>query len=140
MSSDWFLDMQRMHTKYGFQERVRQLSPEELQKLLEFRVNFLQEELNELRSSTCAEDAVDALVDLIVVAIGSLELYQVDAYRAWDSVLRANMSKEVGVKASRPNPLKLPDLVKPAGWVAPSHEGNVGMLRDVFELSLSEVR
>ena len=40
-------------------------------------------------------------------------------------------SKEVGRKETRPNPLGLPDLVKPEGWEAPSHEGNHGKLNDI---------
>jgi len=38
------------------------------------------------------------------------------------------MSKEVGIKEGRDNPLGLPDLVKPAGWLAPDHSGNHGDL------------
>ena len=43
------------------------------------------------------------------------------------------MEKEVGIKASRPNPLGLPDLIKPEGWTAPSHADNTGTLKKVFE-------
>jgi len=39
------------------------------------------------------------------------------------------MTKEVGIKASRPNPLGLPDLIKPEGWQPPSHQGNHGLLK-----------
>ena len=48
-------------------------------------------------------------------------LLGIDAHKAWHEVHKANMSKEVGVKESRPNPLGLPDLIKPEGWKAPSH-------------------
>ena len=74
------------------------------------------------------EEIVDALIDLCVVAIGTMDAFNIDAHRAWKEVFRANMEKEVGVKASRPNPLGLPDLVKPEGWVGPSHKGNYGYL------------
>jgi hypothetical protein len=43
------------------------------------------------------------------------------------------MAKEVGVKAERPNPLGLPDLIKPEGWTAPSHDGNHGHLPHVIQ-------
>jgi len=36
------------------------------------------------------------------------------------------------VKESRPNPLGLPDLIKPAGWVAPSHAANHGILSSAW--------
>jgi predicted HAD superfamily Cof-like phosphohydrolase len=66
------------------------------------------------------------MVDLCVVAIGTLNAMAVDAYEAWDRVHEANMQKEVGIKPSRPNPLGLPDLIKPAGWVGPTHKDNIG--------------
>jgi len=118
-----------MHTKYGVNEKVRQFDKEKLEKFLEFRISFLQEELDELKDNRGnPEEVVDALVDLCVVAIGTLDAFDVDAYAAWDRVHEANMAKEVGVKASRPNPLGLPDLIKPEGWTAPSHEGNHGIV------------
>lgn len=129
MSKNWVQDIADMHTKYGVNEKVRQFDKEKLEKFLEFRISFLQEELDELKDNKGnPEEVVDALVDLCVVAIGTLDAFDVDAYAAWDRVHEANMAKEVGVKASRPNPLGLPDLIKPEGWTAPSHEGNHGII------------
>ena len=129
MSKNWVQDIADMHTKYGVNEKVRQFDKEKLEKFLEFRISFLQEELDELKENKGnPEEVVDALVDLCVVAIGTLDAFDVDAYAAWDRVHEANMSKEVGVKPSRPNPLGLPDLIKPEGWTAPSHEGNHGIV------------
>ena len=129
MSKNWVQDIADMHTKYGVNEKVRQFDKEKLEKFLEFRISFLQEELDELKENKGnPEEVVDALVDLCVVAIGTLDAFDVDAYAAWDAVHEANMSKEVGVKPSRPNPLGLPDLIKPEGWTAPSHEGNHGII------------
>jgi hypothetical protein len=42
------------------------------------------------------------------------------------------------VKESRPNPLGLPDLIKPAGWTAPSHEGNHGIIANSFADAIKE--
>jgi cobalamin-dependent methionine synthase I len=129
MSKNWVQDIADMHTKYGVNEKVRTFDKEKLEKFLEFRISFLQEELDELKDNRGnPEEVVDALVDLCVVAIGTLDAFDVDAYAAWDRVHEANMAKEVGVKASRPNPLGLPDLIKPEGWTAPSHEGNHGIV------------
>jgi len=50
----------------------------------------------------------------------------VDAHKAWDAVYEANMAKSPGIKEGRPNPFGLPDLIKPDGWTAPSHEDNHG--------------
>ena len=41
-------------------------------------------------------------------------------------------SKEIGIKKERPNPLGLPDLVKPAGWENPNHNGNHGLFTNAF--------
>jgi predicted HAD superfamily Cof-like phosphohydrolase len=131
MSRDWAKDIWRMHKHYGVHPVIDKMDDETLAKFLEFRINFLQEELDELRRAEGAEDVVDALIDLCVVAIGTLDGFGVDSHRAWDEVLDANMKKETGVKASRPNPLGLPDLIKPEGWTAPSHEGNHGLFARV---------
>lgn len=128
MSKNWYKDIKKMHKHYKVHKTVKNMDKETLELLLKFRINFLEEELNELRASENAEDTVDALIDLCVVAIGTLDLFKVDAQKAWDAVHNANMNKQVGVKASRPNPLGLPDLIKPEGWVAPSHKGNHGIL------------
>jgi predicted HAD superfamily Cof-like phosphohydrolase len=80
-----------------------------------------------------AEEVVDALIDLCVVAIGTLDAYGVNAYKAWDEVHTANMAKEVGIKATRPNPLGLPDLVKPEGWTPPTHADNHGLISKIYE-------
>lgn len=131
MSTNWVKDMQEMHAKFGVNEVVRGLDKAKLTAFIQFRIKFLQEELDEMIVSDNGDDTVDALIDLCVVAIGTLDALDVDAYTAWDRVLEANMTKEVGIKASRPNPLGLPDLIKPEGWTAPSHVDNVGLLSKV---------
>ena len=131
MSSNWAKDIEDMQYKYKTKAWMfnNKHAPEALQAYLEFRIDFLQEELNETKSGVAfgdAEEVVDGLIDLCVVAIGTLDAFGVDANKAWDEVLKANLAKEVGIKPERPNPLKLPDLIKPEGWVGPVHEGNHG--------------
>lgn len=134
MSRDWVKDIWSMHKHYGVHPVVDKMDAETLKKFLEFRINFLQEELDELKANKDnPEEIVDALIDLCVVAIGTLDGFAVDSHKAWDAVLEANMNKTTGVKATRPNPLGLPDLIKPEGWTAPSHEGNHGMFKKMVE-------
>ena len=145
MSRNWVKDINKMHAHYGVHAALGQLDADKLRTFLKFRVDFLQEELDEMRtaleagddvaglSANCAEDVVDALIDLCVVAIGTLDAFGVNSHMAWDEVLKANMKKKVGVKETRPNPLGFPDLIKPEGWKAPSHAGNHGALTEVFE-------
>ena len=134
MSKDWVQDINKMHEKYGVRPVVKKMTRSDLRRFLNFRVKFLEEELNETKLASDkeafvdAEEVVDGLIDLCVVAIGTLDAFGIDADKAWDRVHAANMSKEPGVKPGRPNPLGLPDLMKPEGWEAPSHEGNHGYL------------
>ena len=130
-----FDDMRDMHKKYGVNDWMA-ANPQHHKEYLNFRIKFLNEELDETTLAFMdgdAEEVVDGLIDLIVVAAGTLDALGVDGQLAWDQVQKANMSKEVGVKPSRPNPLGLPDLIKPEGWQAPSHNGNHGYLTQAFE-------
>lgn len=143
MSENLIRDIHEMHEKFGVHQwrddlREKMLndwslaSHDTFRKFLAFRISMMQEELNETFSAAMVngdpEDVVDGIVDLIVFAIGTLDVLGIDAQRAWDEVLRANMSKEPGVKAARKNKFGLPDLCKPDDWQAPSHEGNHGLL------------
>ena len=134
MSKDWVKDINEMQTKYGVHEWIQSADEDRLRSYLHFRIDFLREELDETEAalvSLDSEEIVDGLIDLCVVAIGTLDAFGVDPYKAWDEVLKANMNKRVGVKEGRPNPLGLPDLMKPEDWKAPSHEGNYGKLHDI---------
>jgi len=149
MSTDWVRDISAMHLKMGVHgwlrdnQRLRkhgtpaekEEAKEVMKKFLEFRMKFLDEELNETKKAVATndpEEIVDGLIDLCVVAIGTLDAFGINAHKAWAEVHRANMSKEPGVKESRPNPLGLPDLIKPEGWVAPSHKGNHGDFSNII--------
>ena len=133
MSTNWIADMSAMHNKFGVKEAVANLDKEKLAKFLQFRIDFLQEELDEMKSAKNADDVVDALIDLCVVAIGTLDAFNVNSLEAWNRVYAANVAKEVGIKPSRPNPLGLPDLIKPEGWEAPTHFDNIGLLEILFK-------
>ena len=136
---DWVADIYDMHTKFCVRDVVNGFDQDKLRKFLEFRLRFLQEELDEAWKAyneggpENAEHVVDAMVDLCVVAIGTLDAFQVDAHLSWDRVHEKNMQKEPGVKPNRPNPLGLPDLIKPDGWTSPTHVDNVGLLKKAFE-------
>ena len=138
MSTNWFKDMQDMHQKYGVDKWMKEERGNEwsrLNKFMQFRLSMMQEELDETKAAVDdknPEEIVDGIIDLCVFAIGTLEVFGVDANKAWDQVYKANMSKEVGIKEGRPNPLGLPDLIKPEGWEGPSHEGNHGNITDSF--------
>ena len=135
-TSDIFEDMRQMHDKYGVHNWMANATPEQLSKFLQFRIDFLNEELTETTEAFAnkdAEEVVDGLIDLIVIAAGTLDAFGVDGNAAWQQVLKANMAKEVVVKPTRPNKLGLPDLIKPSGWQAPDHSGNHGTFGNMFK-------
>jgi len=131
MSENWVKDISDMHAKFGVNDWFEKNKDNKvmMREYLKFRLNMVREELDE----TCdaftkgdPEEIVDGLIDLCVFAIGTLDVFGVDANKAWDGVYEANISKEPGIKAGRPNPFGLPDLLKPEDWQAPSHEDNHG--------------
>ena len=133
MSQNWVKDMNEMHAKFGVHEAVSRMDANKLAEFLQFRIKCLQEELDELKAAQNGDDAVDALIDLSVFAIGTLDLFGIDAEMAWDRVYKANITKDVGIKEARPNPLGLPDLIKPEGWTAPTHKDNIGAFEKIYD-------
>lgn len=132
MTTNWVGDIELLHSKMEQSGAARSWDAEKLKKFLQFRVWFLEEEMQEIRDAESAEDVVDGLVDLCVVAIGTLDHFDVDAHEAWNRIQKANMAKKPGIKPNRPNPLGLPDMMKPEGWVGPDHSGNHGLLEKVI--------
>jgi predicted HAD superfamily Cof-like phosphohydrolase len=131
--SDWSNDIYMMHNKFGVREwfNANKGNKELMDKYLRFRLSMCKEELDETLDAIEAKDPeeiVDGLIDMCVFAIGTLDVFGIDANEAWDRVYQANMVKSVGIKEGRPNPFGLPDLIKPEGWEAPSHDGNHGDL------------
>jgi|TARA_B000000532_G_C18735962_1_gene348986 predicted HAD superfamily Cof-like phosphohydrolase len=135
--SDWANDIYMMHNKFGVKEWFEQNKDNKdlMRTYLKFRLNMVREELDETCDafeSKDSEEIVDGLIDLCVFAIGTLDVFGVDANKAWDKIYEANMAKEPGVKPGRPNPFGLPDLIKPEGWQGPNHEDNHGNLANAL--------
>ena len=124
-------DIKKLNRYYKIYRFISKASDNEKLHYLEFRAKFIQEELNELITAienNEADEVVDALIDIIVIALGTLDAFDINIKKAWKRVHHANMQKKIGVKDTRPNPLGLPDLVKPEDWQAPQHFDNVGKL------------
>lgn len=131
MSNNLFKDINEMHAKYGVHAHIRTMSKDQLSDFMIFRYNCLEEEMEELKHAlkTCDKtEIVDALIDLTVFAIGTLDAFEIDGPLAWDEVLEANMNKTPGIKPERPNKFGFPDLIKPNDWIAPTHQNNTGLL------------
>ena len=141
LKSEWLSDINDMHYKFGATEWVDNMHRSKNYKILNdflaFRLDFLEEEFEETQAAFLNKDpkeVVDGLIDLIVIAIGTLDLFKCDADVAWDKIHHSNMAKEPGANKSRKNPFGLPDMVKPKGWKSPNiTKEDCGMLFDIFE-------
>ena len=138
-------DISDMHDKFGVTKWIAEKVKEEdwvtLHEFSKFRLSCINEELNETKTAlhlNNPEEVVDGLIDILVFTLGTLDAFQVDSTRAWKEVLRANISKKVGIKETRPNPFGLPDLVKPEGWEPPSHKTNHGILDEILRKDNNE--
>lgn len=129
-----FADVGAFHSRFGLSVSTDG-KPRELPKdLLDFRVNFLQEELDEFWLSLSLESSrkeepiehdkvFDALLDIVYVAMGTAHLLGYPWEEGWELVQRANMTK---VRAENPAQSKRNstwDVVKPPGWEAPDIAG-----------------
>jgi len=91
MSTNWVQDMADMHKKYGVNEWFEKHKDDKvlMNKYLMFRLLMCQEELHETMqavNSGNSEEIVDGLIDLCVFAIGTLDVFNVDASKAWDEI------------------------------------------------------
>jgi len=122
MTSD-FDAVGKFHEQFGlptqYEVREPHLVPKEV---WEFRLKFLQEELDELREGYEQEDLVkiaDALVDLVYVALGTAHFHHLPWDELFSEVQRANL-KKMRVKAVDDSKRQSEyDVVKPKGWTPP---------------------
>ena len=141
LKSEWLSDINDMHYKFGATEWVENMYYSKNYKILNdflaFRLDFLEEEFEETQAAFLNKDhkeVVDGLIDLIVIAIGTLDLFKCDADVVWNKIHHSNMAKEPGANKSRKNPFGLPDMVKPEGWKSPNiTKEDCGILFDIFE-------
>lgn len=125
--ADIIRDVHSLYDHYGF------TSKEMSYDRLLFRYSLLFEEMSELQQAieaTDSDETVDALIDIVVIALGTLQLCDVDIDKAWTEVQNANMRKCRGAKAGRSTDSF--DLMKPDGWKAPDHSDNTGILSNLL--------
>lgn len=109
-----------MHTKFELANTTGPCVLDAEEK--KFRIAALREEIQEYEDAE--HDLVkqyDALLDLIVFAVGTLERQGLPLLPGFEAVMRKNMQKEVGQNGNKRGGFKR-DLVKPAGWTGPEAE------------------
>lgn len=120
---DFLEDIKAFHEKFqlSYKAGPRLLSPE----LKDFRAKFMREELDEYLLSylsnevTAMELSLDALVDLVYVALGTAYLHGYDFREAWRRVHLANMRKQRVLNPADSKRGSTYDVIKPPGWQAP---------------------
>jgi predicted HAD superfamily Cof-like phosphohydrolase len=91
-------------------------------KLSKLYLSLIKEEYKELRDAVKAKDEVeilDALIDILVVTIGTAHAMGYDAEGAWNEVMKTNFAKidpETGAVRRRAEDGK---ILKPEGWKEP---------------------
>lgn len=123
---DMYKNLREFHEKFGLEYNGKpRLLPEELAK---FRILFMREELKEYTEipdpysiTQQLEDQLDALVDLVYVALGTAYLHGFDFNEAWNRVHAANMEKVRALRAEDSKRGFIFDVVKPPGWMPPTH-------------------
>ena len=127
-------DIDSFHKKYKFEKNEKVGIPDD-NELVNFRTSFLMEELAEYTQAITKKDAagaLDALVDIVYIALGTAWLFNLPFEKAWNEVQKANMSKVRAKSKSKKRGTAF-DVIKPQGWQAPNIERIIEEERDMNE-------
>jgi predicted HAD superfamily Cof-like phosphohydrolase len=102
-----------------FMQACEQTTDSYNQKQFKLYKNLLEEELDELFQAQTATDELDALIDIMVVAIGAIHSMGANGEAAWDEVMKTNFAK---VDWATRKVVKRQDgkVLKPPGWAPPN--------------------
>jgi predicted HAD superfamily Cof-like phosphohydrolase len=132
--TDILKDIDNFHKKYGFEKNEKVDIPDN-NELINFRTAFLMEELAEYTNAITKKDAagaLDALVDIVYIALGTAWLFNLPFEKAWNEVQKANMSKIRAKDKTGKRGTKF-DVVKPKDWKAPNIEKIIEEEREINE-------
>ena len=132
--ADLIKDIDQFHKKFGFEKNEKVGIPDN-NEIVNFRTSFLMEELAEYTQAITKKDAagaLDALVDIVYIALGTAWLFNLPFEKAWNEVQKANMSKVRAKSKSKKRGTAF-DVIKPQGWQAPNIERIVEEERDMNE-------
>jgi len=132
--TDILKDIDNFHKKYGFEKNEKIDIPNNSE-LINFRTAFLMEELAEYTNAITKKDAagaLDALVDIVYIALGTAWLFILPFEKAWNEVHKANMSKIRAKDKTGKRGTKF-DVVKPKDWKAPNIEKIIEEEREINE-------
>lgn len=133
-------DIVHFHNKFNI-PRSEFPSVELIDGLMEFRVRFLKEELEELIEAVNLGDRVkafDALIDLVYVAMGTAYICNFPWKEGWFIVQSANLTKRAVRNESESKRGSRYDIIKPEGWVSPDRE--LSAIIELYEQRLRRSR
>lgn len=81
--------------------------------------DLIEEEYNELSAAQDKVEALDALVDILVVTIGAIHSMGADAEGAWKEVMRTNFAK-IDKDTGKVRKREDGKVLKPTGWTPPN--------------------
>lgn len=113
--------VKEFHIKFGFD------LPKKPQSLIGAQFitkagHLVEESLEYLQSTDDPVKQLDALVDVVYVALGAACLSGYPFYEAFREVHRANMSKERAIKPSDSSRNSIFDVIKPKDFIPPDIE------------------
>lgn len=80
--------------------------------------DLIREEFKELEDAENHVDALDALIDILVVTIGAIHSMGADGKGAWNEVMRTNFAK-IDAETGKVRKREDGKVLKPDGWTAP---------------------
>ena len=117
------LDIDRFHKRFGFKKNNNIGIPDNAE-LINFRTSFLMEELAEYTNAIVKKDtakALDALVDIVYIALGTAWLFNLPFDKAWKEIQAANMKKVRAKDKTGKRGTKF-DVIKPKEFKEPNIE------------------
>lgn len=119
-------DVKDFHEKFNVPMADKPTIPDS--DMLNYRIGFIEEELQELKDAASNNDIVemaDAIIDILYVTYGFGLIMGLPIQELWDEVQRSNMEKisgkeamENGIPTTKP-PRHEADVLKPMSWEAP---------------------
>ena len=119
--ADLIDDIDKFHKKFGFEKNTKVGIPNNSE-LINFRTSFLMEELSEYTNAIVKKDSaevLDALVDIVYIALGTAWLFNLPFDKAWKEIQAANMKKVRAKDTTGKRGTKF-DVIKPKDFKEPN--------------------
>lgn len=139
MSFNLHRDVLEFHKK--FEIPVEKYPAFPTKELLEFRMKFMKEEVQEFEDAVNANDLVkafDAIIDMVYVALGTAVIMNVPFSKGWDIVHSANMTKMRARHSGESKRGSKFDVIKPPNWIPPDIMLHSVLLEHEYKLKTTQ--